>query len=54
MRGARHAWLTGVDWKDVFVPNAPLLEIFIRGTVVYLALYTLLRWSSSASAAGWA
>ncbi|KAE8762708.1 DUF421 domain-containing protein [Georgenia thermotolerans] len=36
-------WLTGVDRKDVFVPNAPLLEIFIRGTVVYLALYTLLR-----------
>ncbi len=36
-------WLTAVDWKDVFVPNAPLLEIFVRGTLIYLSLYTLLR-----------
>jgi uncharacterized membrane protein YcaP (DUF421 family) len=36
-------WLSAVDWKDLFVPNTPLLEIVIRGTVVYLALYTLLR-----------
>ena len=32
-----------VDWETVFVPSAPLLETFVRGTVVYLALFTLLR-----------
>ncbi len=32
-----------VDWAAVFLPDAPLLEIFVRGTVVYLALFTLLR-----------
>ncbi len=32
-----------VDWSAVFVPDTPLLEIFVRGTVVYLALFTLLR-----------
>lgn len=36
-------WLVGVDWRSVLVPNTPLLEIFIRGTLVYLALFTLLR-----------
>jgi uncharacterized membrane protein YcaP (DUF421 family) len=36
-------WLVGVNWKSVFVPDTPLLEIFVRGTVVYLALFALLR-----------
>ena len=36
-------WLTKVDWHDMLVPDTSLLEIFIRGTLVYLALFTLLR-----------
>jgi uncharacterized membrane protein YcaP (DUF421 family) len=36
-------WLIGVDWRGTLVPDTPLLEIFIRGTVVYFALFTLLR-----------
>jgi|tagenome__1003787_1003787.scaffolds.fasta_scaffold20911683_3 uncharacterized membrane protein YcaP (DUF421 family) len=36
-------WLTDVDWKGMFVPDAPLVEILVRGTVMYLALFTLLR-----------
>jgi uncharacterized membrane protein YcaP (DUF421 family) len=32
-----------VDWVDTFAPKTPLLEIFVRGTVVYLALFFLLR-----------
>jgi uncharacterized membrane protein YcaP (DUF421 family) len=32
-----------VSWQEVFVPSLPILEIFIRGTVVYLALFLLLR-----------
>lgn len=36
-------WLTHVDWKGTFVPDTSVVEIFIRGTVVYLALFTMLR-----------
>lgn len=32
-----------VDWQTVFVPQTSLLEIFIRGTIMYLALFALLR-----------
>ncbi|GAB3947295.1 DUF421 domain-containing protein [Micromonospora vulcania] len=31
------------DWREVFVPDTPLLEIAIRGSVMYLALFALLR-----------
>ncbi|MGY3564789.1 DUF421 domain-containing protein [Sinomonas sp. RB5] len=36
-------WLTDVDWKDLLVPHTALLEIFLRGSLVYLCLYVLLR-----------
>ncbi|UOR06321.1 DUF421 domain-containing protein [Hymenobacter aerilatus] len=32
-----------VDWHAVFVPNTPLLEIVVRGTLIYLGLFLLLR-----------
>jgi uncharacterized membrane protein YcaP (DUF421 family) len=32
-----------VDWEALFVPSLPLFEIFIRGTVTYLGVFTLLR-----------
>jgi uncharacterized membrane protein YcaP (DUF421 family) len=32
-----------VDWQSVFVPQESLLEIFIRGTIMFFAMYTLLR-----------
>jgi uncharacterized membrane protein YcaP (DUF421 family) len=32
-----------VDWQAVFVPSTPLLEIFVRGTLIYLGLFVLLR-----------
>lgn len=35
--------LIGVDWEKMFLPNTPLLEIFLRGSIMYLALFTLLR-----------
>ncbi|MFC4020824.1 DUF421 domain-containing protein [Micromonospora sp. GCM10011542] len=31
------------DWGDLFVPDTPLLEILVRGSVMYLALFALLR-----------
>lgn len=35
-------WLS-FDWRAVFVPTTPLPEILVRGTVMYLALFLLLR-----------
>lgn len=32
-----------VDWSGVFVPTYPLLEIFIRGSLIYLALFAIMR-----------
>lgn len=35
--------LFGVDWQQVFVSDTPLLEIFVRGTLMYLGLFIILR-----------
>jgi uncharacterized membrane protein YcaP (DUF421 family) len=35
-------WLD-VDWNRLFVPSDPLLEVVIRGTLMYLAMFFLLR-----------
>ena len=35
--------ISKIDWEKLFVPDTPLLEIFFRGTVMYLAIYFLLR-----------
>ncbi len=32
-----------MDWRSVFVPSIPLLEIVLRGTVIYLFLFFMLR-----------
>lgn len=31
------------DWQALFVPTLPFLEIVLRGTLVYLALFLMLR-----------
>jgi uncharacterized membrane protein YcaP (DUF421 family) len=36
-------WLFGVNWRQTLFPSTPLLEIFLRGTAVYLALFLFLR-----------
>ncbi|HEX7312817.1 MAG TPA: YetF domain-containing protein [Pyrinomonadaceae bacterium] len=35
--------LLQIDWKSTFVPTVSLLEIVLRGTVVYLLLFFVLR-----------
>jgi uncharacterized membrane protein YcaP (DUF421 family) len=35
--------LPQVDWRSIFVPSLHLGEIFLRGTVVYLFLFIILR-----------
>jgi uncharacterized membrane protein YcaP (DUF421 family) len=32
-----------INWYKVFMPDTPVIEIFVRGTVMYLALFILLR-----------
>lgn len=36
-------WFNAVDWQGIFTLDTPLLEIFIRGTIVYWVLFLLLR-----------
>jgi len=32
-----------VSWENVFLPSVPLLESVVRGTVIYLAVFILMR-----------
>ena len=32
-----------IDWQSLFVPSGSLLEIFVRGTVVYVCLFLAMR-----------
>ena len=36
------SWLA-LDWERMFVPHVPVLETIIRGTVMYLTMFALLR-----------
>lgn len=36
-------WFSAVDWDTVLTPGTPLLEIIVRGTVIYLSLIFLMR-----------
>src|SRR5687767_9346949 len=31
------------DWNSLFDPSLPLVEIFVRGTLIYLGLLVMLR-----------
>ena len=32
-----------MDWQSIFLPDIPLLEIILRGSLMYIALFVLLR-----------
>ena len=36
-------WHLTVDWHSTFVPSVPLLETVLRGSIMYLALFFLMR-----------
>jgi len=36
-------WLTNIDWESMFLPTGSVLEVLIRGTIMYLGMFTLLR-----------
>ncbi|MGB6294552.1 MAG: YetF domain-containing protein [Rivularia sp. (in: cyanobacteria)] len=35
-------WLY-IDWQTIFIPSTSVAELFIRGSLVYLALFSVLR-----------
>src|SRR4029434_380981 len=35
--------LNQIDWKMIFIPDVSVLEIFLRGSMMYLAIFFLLR-----------
>jgi uncharacterized membrane protein YcaP (DUF421 family) len=35
--------LLQIDWKSVFVPSLSIVEVIVRGTIVYLFLFAVLR-----------
>src|SRR3954470_138070 len=36
-------WLWDIDWTGLIVPKHALLELLLRGTIMYLAIFVLLR-----------
>jgi uncharacterized membrane protein YcaP (DUF421 family) len=36
-------WLLNIDWRSMFVPTESVVEVVIRGTIMYLGMYGLLR-----------
>lgn len=42
----------GIDWSYLFSVQTPLLEIFVRGSAVYLALFFMLRFVLKRESAG--
>jgi uncharacterized membrane protein YcaP (DUF421 family) len=32
-----------IDWRSIFIPSVGVAEIFLRGTIVYLFLFSVLR-----------
>jgi uncharacterized membrane protein YcaP (DUF421 family) len=36
-------FIFNIDWSKVFVPSVSPLELFLRGTLVYLSLFMILR-----------
>lgn len=32
-----------IHWREILLPDMPLLEIFLRGSIMYLAIYAMMR-----------
>lgn len=41
-----HRWFS-INWQAIFVPSMSILELIVRGSLVYLALFTVLRFLPS-------
>ena len=36
-------WWSMPNWGEIFSPSAPIVETFVRGTVMFLAIFALMR-----------
>ena len=36
-------WLLEIDWRAIFIPSGSILEMVIRGSLMYLALFIIFR-----------
>ena len=45
-------WLAFPNWRELFLPQAPLLEVVVRDTVIYLGLFAMMRFILKREAAG--
>ena len=36
-------WLPDIDWRGLFVPTYSIAEVVLRGTLMYLSLFVILR-----------
>jgi uncharacterized membrane protein YcaP (DUF421 family) len=43
MSDAFRQQLIGIQWHEMFVPSYSLLEVMLRGTIIYLAIFFMLR-----------
>ena len=46
--------LFDVDWHAMFVPAIGLAEVVLRGSIMYLALFAILRFIGRRQAGHWA
>ena len=35
--------ILNIDWRSVFVPTESVLEVILRGTIMYVGMFALLR-----------
>jgi uncharacterized membrane protein YcaP (DUF421 family) len=52
MGGTVDALFAEVDWARLLVPGTPLLETLVRGSLTYLALFALMRFTFKREAGG--
>jgi hypothetical protein len=42
-----------VDWQAMFSPEHSLIEIFLRGTIMYIVLFSILLFHEAAIRSDW-
>lgn len=36
-----------INWQELFIPSIPVAELILRGSLVYLVLFSILRFISN-------
>ncbi len=58
-QGAAEPWrrrliatLSNIDWQGIFTPKHSVIELFVRGTIMYLMIFALMRFVLKRQAGG--